>query len=347
MWVLKNMNFTILENLCKISAVSGDEECLRTFIVSEIKNYSNEIITDNLGNLIIKKAGKKGPCNRKIMVTSSMDEVGFIITNITKDGFLKFNTVGLIDYKVLLGTRVLVGENNILGVIGSVPVHLLRSEEKYKKVKAEDLYIDIGANNKEDAEKYIKLGDYASFEPVFLRDSNNIRARALDSRLGCYTLIDLLKREYIHDLYFAFTTKEKIGSIGATTVAYTIKPDTAFVISSTMASDVYETEDENTICKLGEGPVAPFMDKGTIYCKDLYSLALKLTKEKNIPIQTKMVSSSITDASVIQKSRGGIKTLEILIPCRYINSPISMCKIIDLDNTEKLSFTLLEHLIRE
>ena len=336
------MNFELLKKLCAFFAASGDEDNLRSFILEEIKNYVKDVRIDTLGNLIVKKEGlEKCKTRKKFLLTAHMDEVGFIVTHITAEGFLKFSTVGSINSKVLLGTRVLVGEKRILGVIGSTPIHLLKSEEKFKDVSVENMYIDIGAKNKDNALKYVNLGDYAYFEPVFFEDENNIKSKALDNRLGCFVLINLIKRSYPYDIYFAFTTREEIGAVGAKTMAYSLNPDISIVVDSTTASDIHGVDEDNKVCMLEKGPVVPFMDLGTVYNKELYTLAFKLANENKIPIQTKEAVAGGTDASSIHSVRCGVRTLGISIPCRYIHSPVSLCKKIDLKNTEKLLESLI------
>lgn len=339
------MSFEILEKLCNTCAVSGNETILSSFILEEIKDYIEEFKLDALGNLIIKKSGtsKDKSSDSKLVVTAHMDEVGFIVTHVTEEGFLKFGIVGSIDGKVLLGTRVMVGKNKILGVIGSTPVHLLESDEKLKKVPVENMYIDIGARSKEDALKYVNFGDYAYFEPIFLEDEDTIKSKALDNRLGCFILINLIKKSYPYDIYFAFTTREEIGAIGSRTMAYALDPDFSIVVDSTTASDVYKVEEENKVCKLEKGPVVPFMDLGAVYDKKLYSRAFELANKNKIPVQTKEAVAGGTDASTIHCARNGVKTLGVSVPCRYIHSPVSICKKIDVKNTEKL----IEHLIFE
>ena len=336
------MNFELLKKLCNFFAASGDEDNLRSFVLEEIKDYVEDVKIDALGNLIAKKRGtEKKEIEKKFLLTSHMDEVGFIVTHVTSEGFLKFSTVGSINSKILLGTRVLVGGKRILGVIGSTPIHLLKSEEKFKDVSIEDMYIDVGAKNKEDALEYVNLGDYAYFEPVFFEDENNIRSKALDNRLGCFILINLIKRSYPYDVYFAFTTREEIGAIGAKTMAYSLNPEISIVVDSTTASDIHGIDEDDKVCMLEKGPVVPFMDLGTVYNKKLYSLAFRLANENKIPIQTKEAVAGGTDASVIHNVKCGVKTLGVSVPCRYIHSPVGLCKKVDLKNTEKLLESLI------
>ncbi len=341
------MNFDLLEKLCKFCAISGNEDELRDFIFYEVGKYSSDIKIDCLGNLLIRKGGTSGlPEAKRVVVTAHMDEVGFIITHITEEGFLKFGTVGSISEKVLLGTRVIIGKNKITGVIGATPVHLLDSEDRYKNVSVEDMYIDIGAKNKEDALNYVQLGEYASFEPVFFKDDMTVKAKSLDNRLGCFILLNLIQKEFPGDVYFAFTTKEEVGAIGAQTMAYSLKPDISIVVDSTTAADVYGSKEDQKICKLGGGAVVPFMDKGTIYNKDLYNLAFDLAAKNNIPAQTKEAIAGGTDASVIHKSRCGVKTLGISVPCRYIHAPVGMCRTRDVLSTIELIEILLTEVFK-
>jgi len=341
------LSFEFLKRLCCSLAASGDEGNVRSLVLEEIKDYVQETRIDNLGNLIVKKKGESTrKYAKKILVTAHMDEVGFIIKHVTDEGFLKFGSVGSVDPKVLLGTRVLVGKEKILGVIGSTPIHLLESSEKSKKVDISDMYIDIGSNNKEESLKHVSLGDFAYFEPTFIETLNEIKSKSLDNRLGCNILINLVKQSYPADVCFAFTTKEEVGSVGARAMAYYVNPDASIVVDTTTASDVFGVKEENVVCKLGKGPVVPFMDLGTIYNRNLYKLAFEVAKENNIPLQTKEKIAGGTDASSIQSSRDGTETLGVSVPCRYIHSPVGICKKVDLKNTEelikKIIFSILE-----
>jgi len=288
-----------------------------------------------MGNLIVFKKGKN-PTRTRVMLSAHMDEVGFIINFITEEGFLKFANIGGIDSNVLCGKSIQVGKNNIPGVIGAKPVHLLKPAEKEKVVPVEDLYIDIGAIDKKDAEKYINLGDYASFYSPFEITENIVKSKALDDRIGCAILIDLIKKEIDFDLTFAFLVQEEVGLRGAKTAAYKINPQAAIVLDATTAADILDTPKGREVCALGEGPVISYMDKSTIYYKNYIKLAQDLSKNLNLKMQIKKAVAGGNDSGAIHCTRSGVKTLSVSLPCRYLHSAVSIINLQDIFYTRKL-----------
>lgn len=329
-----------LKTLCLINGTSGREEKVRDYILSRISDKA-EITVDNMGNIIAFVRGRKEAKN-KVMISAHMDEVGFIIRGITDDGFLKFTTVGGIDEKVIYARDLAVGEKEIPGVVCVRPIHLLEGDEKEKCPKTKDMTIDIGAENKEEAEKYVQVGDSAYFFSDYIEFGDGlIKSKAIDDRFGCAAMIKMIEDGVEYDTYFTFVTQEEIGLRGATAAAFTVAPDYAIVLESTTASDINDTDDINSVCKLGEGAVVSFMDRATLYDRDLFRFSKKVADENNIKWQTKTMVAGGNDAGAIHKSRRGVKTLAVSIPCRYIHSASSVAKKSDLqavyDLTKKLS----------
>lgn len=336
------INYELLKKLCTSNGVSGDEESIRAIIFHEIKNYCDDIKIDNLGNLIAFKKGKSSNKN-KLMICAHMDEVGFIVTNITEDGYLKFETVGGIDKKVIPGKCVNVGKNNLPGVIGVKPIHLIESQMRQNIIDIKDMYVDIGAESKKEALKYVNLGDSINFTSIFEVKNELIKAKALDDRAGCFILINLIKKDLPYDVYFTFVTQEEVGLRGSTVAAYSVETESAIVVDSTTAADIPYNKDENSVCKVNEGAVISFMDKATIYNKEYYDLAFKVAKKNNIKVQPKTAVAGGNDAGAIHKSRKGVKTLAVSLPCRYLHSQTSLVSTFDLLNVENL----IEKLIAE
>ena len=229
------------------------------------------------------------------MLSAHMDEVGLIVTHITDEGLLKFTTVGGIDKRVLCGKQVWI--NGHYGVIGGKPIHLMKGDEREKAVPVEELSIDIGAGSKEEAEQAVSLGDVAGFVSTFDQEGNKIRGRALDDRVGCTILIDLIKRSLPYDMTFVFCVQEEIGLRGARTAAYSVNPQAAIVVESTTAADIAGVEEGKEVCRLGDGPVVPFMDRSTIYDREYYQLAFALAEKEKIPCQTKRAVAGGNDAA--------------------------------------------------
>lgn len=331
----------LLKELCLINGTSGSENKVREFIISKIKDLC-EYRTDALGNLICFKKGRKAP-KKKLMICAHMDEVGFIVTSVRSDGTLAFDTVGGIDTSVIIGRQVTVGNSGLNGVIGSPAVHNLSKGEREKAPSVSDLYIDIGACDKADAEKHVKPGDCAYFSSEFTElGENRIKSKAIDDRAGCAAMIRLMEEEPEYDTWFVFNTQEEIGLRGATVSAYSVKPDIAFVLEATTAADIDGVSGAKRVCSLGNGPVVSFMDRSTVYDKELYRLAFETAAELGIKCQTKTVIAGGNDSGAIHISGKGVRTLAISVPCRYLHSPSCVIEYKDLEDSYKLVKAMLE-----
>ena len=327
----------LLKKLCSIPSVSGREDALRKFIISQIEGYA-EFSVDPMGNLICFKAGKK-PAAKKVMVDAHMDEVGIIASGISSDGFVKFQTVGGIDPAVMLARKV-VFENGTEGVVGMKPVHLLSADEKKTMPKADSLYIDIGAASKEEAEGMVSVGDTAVFysEPTLLGE--NLLARGIDDKAGIAVLINLLKSDAEYDFYATFTVQEEVGLRGAKTAAFTVSPDAAVILESTTAADLYGVAEDKKVCLLGRGPAISFMDRSTLYNKQLFDFANGI----DIPHQVKEYVSGGNNAGAVHLSKSGVPTVTVSLPTRYIHSPSCVASLRDLSDMQRYSLALIEAL---
>lgn len=331
---------SLLKKLCESNGVSGCENNIRSIIINEIKDYVTEYKIDNLGNLIVFKKGKNRSKN-KLMISAHMDEVGFIVTDINCDGLISFNEVGGIDRRVLPGRRVIINDK-ITGVIGVKPIHLCKSGERSKIPEYSSLYIDIGAENKSEAQKYVSLGDVISFESFYEENEYTIKSKALDDRLGCYLMIKMIKSELEYDTYFTFVTQEEIGLHGSNVASYSVNPDFAIVLESTTAADIPEVSSSKQVCNLGQGAVIGYMDRRTIYDRDMINYCEKLSEDKDIKIQFKRAVAGGNDAGAIHESRGGVKTLAVSIACRYLHSSISVIAKEDINSVYNLAYNLAQ-----
>lgn len=332
----------LLKKLCLIDGISGREDKVREFIISCITDKC-EYEVDPMGNVIAFKKGKK-KAEKKVMISAHMDEVGYIVTYICDNGFLKFTSVGGVDSKVTLGKLVTVGEKGIKGVIGSKAIHLCHGDEETTAPTLDKLYIDIGAEDKAEAEKYVEIGDSVHFSSDFVVfGKNKIKAKAIDDRFGCAVMLKMIESELEYDTYFAFLVQEEVGCRGAGAAAFTLKPDYAIVLEATTAADVAFVGEGDTVCKQGNGAVVSFMDRSTLYNRDLFKGAFKLARENNIKIQTKTTVAGGNDAGAIHKSNGGIYTTAISLPCRYIHSATSVADTEDMEACYKLAVLLAEN----
>ncbi len=319
----------MIKELSLIDAPSGREEKVREYIISKLPE-SAEYSVDAMGNLIVFVKGKKQPKN-KVMLAAHMDEVGMIVTYITDDGIIKFSNVGGIETAALLGKRVKVGESGIPGVIGVVPIHLRRGDDELKLPKKCELYIDVGADKKEELDGIVSLGDKVVFESDFVSFGSLVKGKALDDRAGCALMIDMINNGVEYDTWFAFTVQEEVGCRGAAAAAFTVAPDYAVVIETTTAADISGVSGEKEVCKLGNGAVIPFMDGGSVYNPELYKRAGELSVEKGFKMQTKTVVAGGNDARAISNSRGGVKTLTVSFATRYLHSSSCVISKSDID----------------
>lgn len=330
-----------LEELCQVNGASGDEARVREYIKSRIK--ADEIKTDGLGNLLVFKKGKKTPKN-KVMFAAHMDEVGFMITDISEDGFISFGAVGGINPDVVLGMtmRVESVDGEIFGVVGTKAIHQQSKEERSKMPSIDEMYLDIGAGSKKEAEKLVRRGNYAYFDADFFEFGDGfIKGKAIDDRAGCLIMMDMINGEPEYDAWYAFTVQEEIGTRGAKAAAFTIAPDIAIVLETTTACDIAGVSGSKKVCELGKGAVVSYMDRSTVYDRKLYSLAFDTAKNHSIAIQTKTQIAGGNDSGAIHISRGGVRTCAISVPCRYLHSPSCVIKESDYRAVKDLAEKML------
>lgn len=326
-----------LREICSIDGASGDEGAVREYIMNNIK--ADDVSVDNLGNLIVFKKGKKAPKN-KIMLAAHMDEVGFMVTDITEDGFLRFGAVGGVDPRVVLGRGVRF-KNGTLGVVGTKATHQQSSDERKKAPDFSDMYIDIGVSGKEGAEKLVSRGDTACFDSDFFAFGDAfIKGKAIDDRAGCLIMIDMINSELEYDMWFAFTVQEEVGIRGAKAASFAVEPDIALVLETTTACDIAGVGGDKRVCQLGKGCVVSYMDRSTIYDKELYKLAFDTAEKIGVPAQTKTVVAGGNDSGAIHVSRGGVRTCALSVPCRYLHSPSCVIKESDFEATKALAIAM-------
>lgn len=333
-----------LHTLCKLNGVSGDEDRVRDYIRQQAAPYADSMRTDALGNLIVFKKGKKATGN-KVLIAAHMDEVGVIVTKVTEEGFLKFDFVGGVDRRVAIGKPVVVGENNVPGIIGLKAIHLVKREEMRKTPKTESLYIDIGAKDKEAALKLVQPGTYGSFvgDPEEL-GSGLLKAKAIDDRVGCAIMLDLIRQELPMDVTFAFTAQEEVGTRGAFGAAFSVTPEIALVLETTTAANLPDVEDHRRVCAPGKGPVISYMDGATIYDRPLFEMLRDLAEENGIPWQTKEYIAGGNDARTIQRTKAGVRVAAMSAAVRYLHAPASVGSVKDFEDMERLTALFLEKL---
>ena len=328
----------LLHKLCDINGVSGFEKEIALFICNKIKDNCDSLYISSLGNVIAFKKGRKTP-SKKVMYCAHMDEVGLMIRHINDDGTLLFETLGIMP-EVLPSKRVVIGENKISGVICSKPVHLIK--DSANNISTDNMYIDIGTCSKEESEMLGVYSQYAAFENDFtvFGSGKMIRSKALDDRVGCAVMIDMINSNLEYDSYFVFTVGEELGGLGASQAVREVNPDVAIIFESTTASDLPANTGGERVCVVGNGPVVPFMDGGTLYDKRLYKKIRTFAEKENIKTQTKTKIAGGTDAAYIQRSMSGVRVCAVSLACRYIHTGSCVASFNDIAQIFKLAHAI-------
>lgn len=329
----------LLEQLCNENGVSGNEHKIRAIVINEISPYVDDITVDTMGNIIAHKCGKS---EKKLMVAAHMDEPGYIVSEITETGYLKFKSVGRIDPRVIVSKKVLIGDSKVKGVIGMKAVHLQKKTERENVVNISDLFIDIGAKNKKDAQSYVSAGDYIAFDTEFADLGKIIKGKALDSRIGCACLIELLKQDLESDIYAVFAVQSEIEGRGAGVAAYSVNPDFAVIIDTVEAADMFGTQPHEKAAVLGNGAVVSYMDRRAIFDRQATDKIAGLAEEHGIKTQQKNSAEGSYDSKAVQTARDGAVTVNIAIPCRYSHTPVCMASKQDIDAVSELTALILK-----
>lgn len=338
----------MLKALTDANGVSGFEKEARDVMKSYIAPFADSVERDHLGSLIAKKTGNAdGP---KIMVAGHLDEIGFMVKSIDEKGFLRFQTIGGWWGQVLLASRVTVITDNgpIPGVIGSKPPHVLSPEARKKPVEIEEMFIDIGATSKEEAQEFgVRPGNPIApvCEFTVMKNEKLLMAKAWDNRIGCAIAIDVFKSlndvEHPNVVYGVGTIQEEVGLRGAKTSAHAIQPDIGFAIDVGIGADTPKTKGEGT---LGAGPQIILYDGSMIGHKSLRDFVVKTAEENNIPFQYDTIPGGGTDAGPIHLTANGVPALSITIATRYIHTHAGILHRDDYNNTVKLLVELIKRL---
>lgn len=327
----------LLERLSNACAVSGDEAQVRAIVLEQIKGIADEIKVDALGNVLAVRKSKS-PDALRVMIATHMDEVGFMIVDDEKEGLFSFVKVGGIDERVLPGKPVLVGKDNIPGVIGAKPIHLTEEGETERKIPIDALRIDVGQGGGK-----VKIGDRATFATRFRQLGPSFVGKALDNRMGVTLLIEMVKNPPPNvELLAAFTVQEEIGLRGARVAAYGLNPDVAIALDSTPAVDLPMWDDsENTQynARLDAGPAIYIADQGTLSDPRLVRHLAQTGDALSLPYQWRQPGSGGTDAAAMHKVRSGIPSVSVSVPGRYAHTAAMVARLSDWKNT----FALLYH----
>ncbi|KJS06747.1 MAG: endoglucanase [Flavobacteriales bacterium BRH_c54] len=340
-----SLNITLLKEIAEAAGAPGHEQRIREIVIREVTPLVDEVSVDNMGNVYAIKKGKE---SKKVMIGAHMDEIGFIVTHIDDNGFVRFHTLGGFDPKTLTAQRVIIhGKKDVIGVMGSKPIHVMTAEEKTKQLKTTDFFIDLGMNKKE-VEKIVSLGDPITRDRNLIEMGNCVNCKSLDNRLAVFILIeslrDLKKQAVPYDVYGVFTVQEEVGIRGASVASLKIQPDFGFGLDTTIAYDVPGAKAEEMITKLGDGTAIKVMDSSTICDYRMVKFMEGVAKKHKITYQKEILTAGGTDTAGIQRmSAGGAISGAISIPTRHIHQVIEMANKDDIQGSiDLLSNCLLE-----
>lgn len=346
----------LLERLCNASAVSGDEREVRSIILEQAKPLADEVKVDALGNVLAVRHAREAENPLRVMVDAHMDEVGFMIVSDEEGGLYRFVKVGGIDERTLPGKTVLVGKDHIPGVIGAKPIHLTERGETESKIPLDSLRIDIGPNGGK-----VKAGDRAVYATRFREVGPSFIAKALDNRLGCAILVEILRLaaqgglDHV-ELLLSWSVQEEIGLRGARVAAYALDPELAIAVDSTPAYDLpkFDTDGgtgpalDNSMynTRLDGGPAIYLADSGTLGDPRLIRHVMRTGEEEGIPYQVRQPGGGGTDAGAIHRTRAGVPSISISVPGRYAHTAAGLARRADYENTLRLVWRSLARLDR-
>jgi endoglucanase len=331
----------LLARICEAPGAPGSEKKIRNLILTELKGLADDISMDNMGNVIAMKKGKSS--TKKSMAAAHMDEIGFIVTHIDDKGFVRFNPVGGFDPKTLTSQRVIIhGRHDIMGVMGSKPVHIMSPEEKHKPVKITDFFIDTGMPKKE-VEQVVAIGDFVTRHSPLIELGECVNVKSLDNRASVFVLIETLrelkksKRKPSYDFYAVFTVQEEVGLRGAQASALKIQPDFGFGLDTTIAYDVPGSTPQERCTTLGEGTAIKLMDSSVICDYRMIEFMKSTAKRHKIKWQPEILAAGGTDTGSLQRMvAGGSIVGAVSIPTRHIHQTIESCHKKDIAESIRL-----------
>ncbi len=335
----------LFKEICEAPGAPGFEDKIRKIIIREVKSHVDELSIDNMGSVIAVKKGKSD--EKKVMAAAHMDEIGFIVSHIDSNGFIRFQTLGGFDPKTLTSQRVIIhGKKDVIGVMGSKPIHMMKAEERNKPSKIEDYYIDCGMPRK-DVEKHINIGDPITRQRELVEMGDCLNCKSIDNRVSVYILVETLKRlESIpYDFYGVFTVQEEVGLRGANVASHHIDPDFGIALDTTIAYDLPGAQEHERVTELGKGTAIKIMDASAI-CDTRMVKFLKDTADKHkIPWQPEILAAGGTDTAGIQRmGKQGSIAGAISIPTRHLHQVIEMAHKEDIVHSIDLLMRALEEI---
>jgi endoglucanase len=332
------MDFTLLKKISETPGAPGFEKPIRDLIIEEVKSLVDSVSIDNMGNLVVFRQGKQ---DKRVMVAAHMDEIGFIVKHIDDEGFVHFLPLGGYDPKTLTAQRVIVhGREDLVGVMGSKPIHLMNEEEKKKPAELKDYYIDLGMP-REEVEKHVNIGNPITRERECIKMGHCVNGKSLDNRVSVYILIECLKQlkgqALPYDLYGVFTVQEEVGVRGVQVAALQIQPNFGFALDTTIAFDVPGAAAHEKVTSLGKGAGIKIMDGMTIADQRMVQFMKETAGLHGIPWQPDISDRGGTDTAGVQRMvKSGSIAGAISLPTRHIHQVIESVHTADVDASTRL-----------
>lgn len=342
-----SIDVSLLSKTCEIAGAPGFEKRIRDFIMEQVSPFVDEVQVDNLGNVIAIKKASNNPEGKRVMLAAHMDEIGFIVKHIDDNGFLRFHTLGGFDPKTLVAQRVIVhGKEDLIGVMGTKPIHVMSPEERTKMPQVTDFFIDMGMS-KAEVEKYISIGDPITRDRELIEMGDCVNCKSIDNRVAVYIQLETLKQleNPAYDVYAAFTVQEEVGIRGANVAAHQINPDFGIALDTTIAFDVPGAQPHEKVTELGKGTAIKIMDAMTI-CDYRMVAFMKATADKHqILWQPEILTAGGTDTAGVQRmGKQGAIAGAISIPTRHLHQVIEMAHKDDIANSIRLLKACLEEM---
>ena len=330
-----SVDIPLLARICEAPGAPGYEKMIRQLVLAELTGLADDIRSDNMGNIIALKKGRSSA--RKTMAAAHMDEIGFIVTHVDDQGFVRFNPVGGFDPKTLTSQRVIIhGRKEVFGVMGSKPVHIMTAEEKTKVPQIRDYFIDTGMTQKQIA-KLVAVGDFVTRHAPLIELGDCVSVKSLDNRASVFVLLEtlrLLKKNKAmpaYDFHAVFTVQEEVGLRGAQSSALQIQPDFSFGLDTTIAYDVPGSTPQERCTALGEGAAIKLMDSSVICDYRMIEFMKATAKRHKIKWQPEILSAGGTDTASLQRMvAGGSIAGAVSVPTRHIHQTIETCHKEDL-----------------
>ncbi len=341
------VNVDLLKEICEVPGAPGFENPIRKVVIREIEGHVDEWKVDNMGNVIAIKRGVSNPDGKSVMVAAHMDEIGFLVSHIDDAGFVRFQTLGGFDPKTLTAQRVIIhGKKDIIGVMGSKPIHVMNADERNKVAKIEDYFIDCGMS-KEELLEVIEIGNPITRQRELIEMGECVNCKSIDNRVAVYILIEALKAmdKPAFDVYAVFTVQEEVGIRGANVAAHSINPDFGIALDTTIAYDLPGAQAHEKVTSLGKGTAIKIMDAMTICDSRMVKFLKATAAAHDIPWQPEILAAGGTDTSGVQRmGKNGSIAGAISIPTRHLHQVIEMAHKSDIKDSILLLKAALEEI---